>query len=110
MLRYSEPNTNAAAPGCTAENIRVWQINPINTFLLAISGATAAGIMFDPANQCAAPVTGAVVTPAATPTVEYTYGTNTLYYLVTASGTTGTWTPSVMIPALLGLGQIRMLK
>lgn len=104
VLRYNEANTNAA-PGCSAENIRVWQINPINTFLLAITGSTSTGTPFDPANQCAAPLTGAVVTPGLPSTVEYTYGINTLYYLVTASGASGTWTPSIRIPALAGLNQ-----
>ena len=102
MLRYSEPNTNAAAPGCTAENIRVWQINPINTFLLAITGATNNGVQFDPANQCAAPLTGATVNPGAPTSVTYTYGANDLYYRVVASGASGTWTPSIQLPALVG--------
>jgi len=106
VLRYSEANTNSGEPGgCTAENIRVWQISPINTFLLAITGSTPTGTVFNPANQCAAPLTGAVVTPGTPSTVEYTYGINTLYYLVTASGASGTWTPSIRIPALAGLSQ-----
>ena len=104
VLRYSEANSNGV-PGCSAENIRVWQINPINTFLLAITGATSTGDPFANANQCAAPLTGAVVTPGAPSTVAYTYGMNTLFYRVVASGTSGTWVPSVMIPALLGLSQ-----
>jgi hypothetical protein len=106
VLKYSEPNSNAAEPGgCSGTNIRVWQINPINTFLLAITGSTPTGVQFDPANQCAAPVTGAVVTPGAPTTVAYTYGTNTLYYRVLASGASGVWTPSVLLPALANLGQ-----
>ncbi|HPS62553.1 MAG TPA: hypothetical protein PLK82_05800 [Bacteroidales bacterium] len=104
VLRYSETNANAN-PACTAENIRVWQINPINTFLLAITGATETGLQFDNANQCPAPLISALITPGTPTTVNYTYGTNTLYYRVVASGANGTWTPSLRIPALLGSGQ-----
>ena len=104
VLRYSETNANAA-PGCAAENIRVWQINPINTFLLAITGATNLGAQFDNANQCAAPLLSAVITPGTPASVEYTYGTNSLYYRVMASGANGTWTPSLQLPALAIQGQ-----
>ena len=103
VLRYSETNGNAN-PGCSAENIRVWQINPINTFLLTFSGANSAGDSIGNANDCAAPLVSAVVSPA-TSSVEYTYGVNTLYYRVKASGTNGTWKPAIRIPALAGLGQ-----
>ncbi|MFH1120839.1 MAG: hypothetical protein V1775_13530 [Bacteroidota bacterium] len=107
VLRYSEDNTTST-PLCNAENIRVWQIDPINTFLLAIEGATTTGDPFANAEQCAAPVTGADVTYNPDPllsTVEYTYGENAIFYRVTASGILGEWRPSIQIPALNGLGQ-----
>jgi hypothetical protein len=102
VLRYSENNTTST-PTCAAENIRVWQIDPINTFLLAIEGATNAGAAFANAEQCAAPLVSALVTPNANPllaSVEYTYGVNTIYYRVTASGILGQWRPSIQIPNL----------
>ena len=107
VLRYSETNSTAT-PACTAENIRVWQIDPINTFLLAIEGATNTGDAFANAMQCAAPIIGTTITPNADPTLasmEVTYGENTLFYRVTASGILGEWRPSIRIPALNGLGQ-----
>jgi hypothetical protein len=107
VLRYSETNSGAN-PTCAAENIRVWQIDPINTFLLAIEGAESNGTPFANAEQCPAPVTGALITPNADPSlasVEITYGQNTLYYRVTGSGILGEWRPSIRIPALAGLGQ-----
>jgi hypothetical protein len=107
VLRYSEDNSTSV-PTCASENIRVWQIDPINTFLLAIEGATNAGAAFANAEQCAAPVTGAVITPNADPalaSVEYTYGENAIFYRVTGSGILGDWKPSLRIPALAGLGQ-----
>lgn len=108
VLRYSEDNSTSN-PTCAAENIRVWQIDPINTFLLAIVGAETNGTAFATAEQCAAPVTGATITPNADPalaTVEYTYGENAIFYRVTASGILGEWRPSIQLPALNGaLGQ-----
>lgn len=107
VLRYSESNSTSN-PSCSAENIRVWQIDPINTFMLAIEGAESNGTAFANAEQCAAPLLGATITPNPDPTlasVEYTYGENTLYYRVTGSGILGEWRPSIRIPALAGLGQ-----
>ncbi len=103
VLRYTEVNTTAS-PSCSAENIRVWQINPINTFLLAIEGATNTGDPFANAEQCAAPLLSAIVTPGV-PTVNYTYDANAIYYRVTGSGIIGDWRPSIQIPALAGDGQ-----
>ncbi|MCX6279409.1 MAG: hypothetical protein NT004_15130 [Bacteroidetes bacterium] len=106
VLKYRESNPNATEPGgCSAENIRVWQINPINTFLLAVTGAYETGNPFASATQCASALSGATVNPGATPTVTYLYGVNTLYYTITASGYTGNWIPQVQLPALNGLGQ-----
>ena len=107
VLRYNVENSTSV-PECAAENIRVWQIDPINTFLLAIEGATNAGAAFADAEQCAAPPISGIITPNADPalaTVEYTYGENTLFYRVTGSGILGEWRPSIRIPALAGLGQ-----
>jgi len=107
VLRYSESNTTSV-PACSAENIRVWQIDPINTFMLAIEGANDDGSAFANAEQCAAPVLGATITPNPDPTlatVNITYDVNTLYYRVTGSGVLGDWRPSIRIPALAGLGQ-----
>lgn len=99
VVKYTE----ASASGCTVENMRVYEVKPINTFLLAVNGTNATGAAATGVT-CAAPVTGALVT-AATPTVAYTYGTNDLYYKITASGILGDWRPSIQLPALAGLGQ-----
>ena len=107
VLRYSEANSGAT-PACNAENIRVWQIDPINTFLLAIEGAESNGTAFANAEQCAAPIVGATITPNVDPTaasVNITYGENAIFYRVTGSGILGEWRPSIRIPALAGLGQ-----
>jgi hypothetical protein len=90
VLRYRENNSTTT---CSAENIRVWEIKSLNSFLLAL----APGL---DGFTCAADATGAVVTPANPSTVLLTYGNNSLYYAATASGILGNWKPWVRIPAL----------
>lgn len=104
VLWYSEDNS-ATSPVCEAENVRAWQISPINTFLLAIEGTNSDGTASQD-EVCAAPVVGAVITPHATDpalaTINVTYGENALYFNVTASGILGEWRPSIRVPALSG--------
>jgi len=60
VLRYRE-NNNTAVPTCSAENIKVWEIKPVNSFLLALEGGTLnAGIYVATPGSfaCAADVTG----------------------------------------------------
>ncbi len=90
VIRYKEANSTAN-PSCEAENIKAWQIDPINTFLLALDGST---------DVCAADVTGALVNAGTPGTVTLTYGENEIYYTATASGIVGDWRPSIRIPAL----------
>lgn len=99
VVKYTETSTS----GCVVENLKVYEVKPINTFLLAVAGSDLAGVEAN-ATTCPANVIGAVVTAAA-PTVAYTYGQNSIYYKVTASGILGDWKPSIRIPALAGLGQ-----
>ncbi len=83
---------------CDAMNMKVWQVIPINTFLLAINDMGGAGAN---GTYCAAPVSSAIVTPSTTnPTVNYQYGVNSLYARITASRYTGDWTPSFRIEGL----------
>jgi hypothetical protein len=103
VLRYRE-NNNTAAPTCSAENIKVWEIKPVNSFLLALEGGTLSGGVYIPqlgSFACAADVTGATVTPGAPTTATLVYGNNTLYYVATASGILGNWQPRIQVPALL---------
>jgi hypothetical protein len=93
VIRYEEANSTAT-PSCNAMNMKVYRIVPMNTFWLKIEsvadGAGAPGGV----EQCAANITGALVTGA---TVEYTYGVNVLYVKITASGYVGNWTPTLRI-------------
>lgn len=95
VVKYSE----TSAIGCTVDNMKVWQIDPINTFLLALEASDLLGNVAND-NTCPPAVDGAIITPGATPSVTYTYGQTIISYKVTASGTNGTWTPSLHLPAL----------
>jgi len=82
---------------CDAMNLKVWEVTPINTFLLAINSMGGAG---NDGTYCAADVSSAIVTPGASPTVAYEYGTNILYARVNASNYAGEWKPSFRIDGL----------
>ena len=94
VAKYSATSSS----GCLVTNMKTIEVKPINMFLLAITGSTVTGGNAQVAN-CAAEISAIAVT-AATPTVQYTYGQNTIYYEVTASGILGGWKPSIRIPAL----------
>jgi len=79
---------------CDAMNMKVWEVKPINKFLLAIN------VYNGTDRYCAAPVSSATVTPGATPTVNYQYGVNTLYARVTPKNYTGNWVPSFKIDGM----------
>jgi hypothetical protein len=102
VLRYRE-NNSTVNPSCSAENIRVWEIKPINTFLLALEGGMFSGgnyIATPGSFSCAANVVGATVNPGAPSTATLVYGQNTLNFVATASGIVGNWRPSIQVPAL----------
>jgi len=89
---------------CNAMNMKVWEIRPINKFLLAINSMGGDG---GNGTYCAAPVSSAIVTPGASPTVNYQYGINTVYARITAKNYAGEWTPSFRI---LGLDPVQTLS
>ena len=101
VLRYRE-NNSTATPTCSAENIRVWNIVPVHSFLLAMEGGMLSGgnyVATPGSFACAANVIGATVNPVG-PNATLVYGNNTLNYVATASGILGTWRPDIRVPAL----------
>ncbi len=103
VLKYTEANANAD-PTCSAENLKAWEIKPVNTFLLALDPASLGATNYEidaDANDCAAPITSATVNTGNDPIdVTIIYGQNELYFIATASGIQGTWRPHIQIPAL----------
>ncbi len=103
VLKYTENNGT-----CDAMNMKVMKIEPLNQFKLQIDPAkdengTPFGASEDVA-VCAADVDGAAY-DSGTNEVTYTYGENTIYYNITASGFAGEWKPQIKLPALAGAGQ-----
>ncbi len=100
VLKYTENNGT-----CDAMNMKVMKIEPLNQFKLAIKPVKADFSDFTGnAEVCAADVDGASYNAVAD-RVTYTYGENTIYYKVTASGFAGQWKPQIKLPALAGAGQ-----
>ncbi len=95
VVRYEEENETGGST-CTAMNMKVYRIVPINTFWLKIESVADAAGAAGGVYQCAANITGATITEPAG-TVEYTYGQNVLYAKITASGYVGDWTPTLRI-------------
>jgi len=90
----------APVAGC-ADNFNAWEIQPIHAFIVDVKNMEDAahtvlgyGIAED---QCADIVRSAVYNAG---TVNYDFGTNTLYFEVVSANFTGTWTPTL---AVLGL-------
>ncbi len=103
VLKYKENNGT-----CDAMNMKVMKIEPLNQFMLQIEPAKDdAGTPFgtgEDAAVCAADVDGASY-DAGADKVTYTYGENTIYYNITASGFAGEWKPQIKLPALADAGQ-----
>lgn len=97
VIKYSQTNAGTT-PSCSAMNMKVWAIQPINKFLLAVNSF--AGAIGMDGVYCSADVSSAIVTPGASPTVAYVYGVNNLYAEITASKYAGEWTPSFKITGL----------
>jgi hypothetical protein len=75
---------------CATNNMKVYRIEPQNTFWLAIDNVTTV--------QCAAAITDATIVDINNPgEVTYTYGTNTMEIEITAGGYTGDWDAQLQI-------------
>lgn len=108
VLKYTENNGT-----CDAMNMKVMKITPLNQFKLDIDPVKdEAGTAFGAGTAvevCAADVDGAAYDATANK-VTYTYGENTLYYKITASGFVGKWKPQLKLPALATTGGQKYVK
>jgi hypothetical protein len=93
VVKYEQANSTST---CSAMNMKVYRIVPINTFWLRIESVADATGTAGGVEQCAANVTGATMTEPAG-TVEYTYGENVLYVKISATGYVGNWNPTLRI-------------
>ena len=80
VVRYSENNTSVT---CTASNMKVYRIKPVNTWWLKIASASDALGAAGGVSVCAADISKALMTEnAGVGTIEYLYGQNVLLSLI----------------------------
>lgn len=90
----------APAGGCVTNNMKVFKILPVNAFTLDIANVTAAGVAQayeTPIDRCIHDVVTATYDPTAPEGVLYDFGTDYLYYVVTAANFSTSWRPSVQL-------------
>jgi len=93
----------APAAGC-ADNFNAWEIQPIKAFIVDVKNMEDAAktiLAYNaPDSQCTDIVRSAVYNAG---TVNYDFGTNTMYYEVVAANFSGSWTPTL---AVIGLDAV----
>lgn len=98
------------APVNCSDNIKVWELDPINAFTVDVLNlnpttflpATENPYDYEP-EQCPDIVRTATYTGG--DAMHYDFGTNTLYYEFVAANFTGSWTPTFELTAGLGTSQ-----
>jgi len=100
VVRYSENNTSVT---CTASNMKVYRIKPVNTWWLKIASASDALGAAGGVSVCAADISKALMTEnAGVGTIEYLYGQNVLFAKISSTNYTGNWTPTMRVTGLVG--------
>jgi hypothetical protein len=86
--------------GCLTNNVEVFEIKPIHAFTLDIANMAADGTL-PGANYttCVSPVASAVYTAGS---LTMDYGTNYLYFAVTAANFTDSWLPTFQLTGIAG--------
>jgi len=100
VVKYSENNTLVT---CTASNMKVYRIKPVNTWWLKIASASDALGTAGGVSVCAADLSKALMTEnAGVGTIEYLYGQNVLFAKISSTNYTGNWTPTMRVTGLFG--------
>lgn len=91
------------AKGACADNIQVWEINPMPAFTVDITNfdaTTNATVAYgNTISSCVSPVVGAVYNTG-TYKMDMDYGKNTLIYEVISANFVGSWTPTITVTGL----------
>lgn len=109
VVNYTE--TNPTGGTCSSENIKVFEVQPMNGFWLAINASTdgtTAGIITnngtDKINICSPAITKATISKTgdpATAEVTYEYGVTKLYANIHAGGLSGDFEAKITISGLV---------
>ena len=110
VVNYREENSTET--DCEINNVKVYQVQPLNGFWLDINASTdgtvgnqAVASATDPFNVCAPDVLSAIITTAGTQTtarVTYEYNTTTLHSVIHAAGYTGNFAATLTVAGLTG--------
>ena len=93
-------NTASTADACVSQNMKVFKILPVNAFTLDIANVTALGVAQGyetPIDRCIHAIVSASYDATAPEGVLYDFGTDFLYYVVTAANFSTSWKPSVQL-------------
>lgn len=100
VVKYDAPS------GSCADNLKVYQIDPINAFTVDVlnmtnssAAADTSGTYGDTYSSCVSDVKNAAYN-ASTNKVEYNYGDNELYFEVVAANFTGSYIPTFQLTGL----------
>lgn len=102
VVQSIEANT-AGAADCDVQNLKAWEIIPINLFNITIQNTIADGTVTPLIEICPANIYTATITPNTAPTlstIAYDYGENALYFRMTAFNFTTSWTPTITFAGL----------
>jgi hypothetical protein len=86
--------------GCITQNLKVFQIQPQEAFTLDIAGVKTDGTVMGwdvPAESCVSDIASARYDAAATDGMVYDYGTNYLFFAVTAANFSTSWQPAFQL-------------
>ena len=102
VIHYTEDNEDGTA-GCSPDNIKVYVIEPQNTFWLNINPALADGTLPDISALTSYDLCPPVVESAQIvgTNVEYKFGEKILYAMIHAAGYTGTWQASLQLSNIM---------
>ncbi len=93
------------ADGCTAQNMKVFQIEPRQAFTLDIANLAADGTPSaygEAMESCLSNIASARFDPLDNNHIVYDYGTDYLFFVVNAAGVSGAWQPDFRLSGIIG--------
>lgn len=92
------------AGACSPNNMKVFKIQPSNSFTLDIANLGADKVTVSPyetnIDRCISDIASATFDPAAPEGIKYDFGVDYLYYVVTAANFSTSWKPSLKLSGI----------
>lgn len=109
----SVQNTASTPDLCVSHNMKVFKILPVNAFTLDVANVNAAGVALaleTAIDRCIHDIVSASYSAAAPEGVLYDFGTDYLYYVVTAANFSTSWRPSVQLAGVAALETVTAVE